>query len=153
MTYTFLPNRGFTLMEILIVLGLTTTMAGLTAAASFSEYGHALTLTDADAVERALRRARGEAQAGVCRIEPCDTPAQHAVFLEGNVLSLKEGTAGVIASFTLNGSEAMSPIEWLFMRGSGDAIVPGYADLSGVSGEWRISVSEAGMIESHHLEQ
>jgi prepilin-type N-terminal cleavage/methylation domain-containing protein len=83
--------RGFTLLEVLIVVAILGIIGALGLTVGFESYGGTLFRSDEDTLRTALLHARAEAQSGVCAASGCTAPTAHGVRIVGNTYIVFEG--------------------------------------------------------------
>jgi len=146
---------AFTLIELMVVLGLLATIALFPAIEGLSAIERSLWYEDAERIEYALRTARAAAQANRCYIEPCSKPKVQGVHVDSRTVSLFEGLefsgTNVYTSYSLSGRAEVTPATVLFSSGSG-AAQERVLHIRYPSGTGRsITVNAAGMID-HRFE-
>jgi Tfp pilus assembly protein FimT len=119
---TSLLARAFTLIELLIVIGLTTALFALGAVINFDGYRASLSRSERDTVLALLTRARSNAMAntyqtpwGVCYIAP------NYIIFRGVTCSAGAATnepTGASADVTVTGLSAASPIVFTQLSGT-----------------------------------
>lgn len=144
---------GFTLIEILIALGLFGFLAAVTAFASLESYGRALAGDDAARIERALRKARADSQAGICREPPCTSGRTHAAIITPAAIVMREGAEGVSVErgeilLPLSGRLSFEPVTVTYLSGSGNADSLQELTASTTGGTWQVEATENGLIDA-----
>jgi prepilin-type N-terminal cleavage/methylation domain-containing protein len=86
-------SRGFTLIEMLMVIAVFALLSGLLLPASIDSYKQGLSRSDRSLVLNALREARAQAITGVCKSAVCVALPSHGVFLTPTSLIIFEGSA------------------------------------------------------------
>jgi prepilin-type N-terminal cleavage/methylation domain-containing protein len=88
----FIPNRGFSLIELLVVMGLLAILGSFSLMVSMENYrGSSFAESQATLVS-ALQKARSQALFGVCIGSGCTAGQPHGVHIDSNQLVLFQGT-------------------------------------------------------------
>jgi Tfp pilus assembly protein FimT len=134
-------QRGLTLFEILIVLGLMTTLATLTLFISFGTYRDSSYHDDRAMLIAALQHARAESIDDVCIGTTCVTGMPHGVSIQEDRYVVFQGTSFVSRYTDADQVIEANPninrtglIEILFAPSSGNAQITGTITLSDMSG-------------------
>lgn len=146
--------RGFTLLEMTLVIGLMGTIASMTAFQDVTVYKRVLARTDAGQVMGALIRARGEAMHGLCSSNNCETPPPHGVWFGEHSVVEFEGTSyanrtpDTDEQYPLAGTRVVPGTqEIIFSPISGEAVESGSVHLTDTTGAtWQVDVTQSGVI-------
>src|SRR3989344_4444854 len=84
------PARGFTLIEMLVVLGMIAIILSLTPLLDFGALGAQTFHSDRDALVALLQHARGEAVSNICRGN-CSDGKPHGVKIENDKFIMFQG--------------------------------------------------------------
>lgn len=155
----FRPS-GFTLIEMMIILGIISVLTGITLSAGIGDYSRGFSRADRETIESSLREARDMALHGICRKPSCSALASHGVFITSQKLVLFEGpnfsqrfipadeTIPLLGTSSVEGSR-----EILFQAGSGNIAALTSFSIQGADGRTeRISINTYGAIATD-LEQ
>jgi prepilin-type N-terminal cleavage/methylation domain-containing protein len=148
--------RGFTLLEMLIVISLLAFLGGFSAIAGSDSYQRALSVNDLERIVGALRQARSFAQSNTCRIPPCDEPTPEGVRLKPGGALMFEGSefreSSVYESISLSESLLIDPGEVIFLPRSGETSTEETFHITDAAGRNRaITVSKSGAINIQSL--
>jgi prepilin-type N-terminal cleavage/methylation domain-containing protein len=92
-TYNRNTPKGFTLIEMVIAIGLLAILASLGLVVSMDNYrGHSFR-DERDVVVSALQKARSRAISNVCKGESCDNGKPHGVFLRDQEYVIFQGSS------------------------------------------------------------
>src|SRR5271154_5232788 len=86
-------SSGFTLLEILVVMGILTVVAGFGLALSLDGYRDYLFRDERDTVIGALQKARSQAINNVCLGSGCSDGVPHGVFLQNSQYTIFQGAS------------------------------------------------------------
>ncbi len=141
--------RGFTLIEILVVLALASLLAGIALCDGLDSYQQYLSGSDSDTLVALLQHARAEAMNGMCDGATCSTAMAHGVkiqngqyiFFEGESYDARVTTEDEV--FDADPREPPSGLtEVVFEPFSGDDLNPGSIILA----DTKITISDQGQI-------
>lgn len=150
-------NKGLTLIEILVVIGIIILIFGAGSFINFSSYNHTLINTEQSTLVSVLSKARSEAMNNVNHI-------QHGVHIDTDTYTLFEGTvytAGVPANqdISKNSKTVVSnlgvttfttPYDIYFNQLSGDPSATGIITLTDISNSTNtktITIKTGGLID------
>jgi len=142
----FSANRGFTLIEIMVVLGLVGVIAALSVAVSFNSLGRSSVHTERDTLVSLLWVARTKSLANVDQ-------SAHGVHIEANTFTVFTGdtySASDPKNRVTPRNTAISisgPSDIKFLQLTGDVAGAGTITLSGVGSTQTIEINDAGRIE------
>lgn len=146
-------SAGFTIIEILVVMGLLAMVAGLTMVININDYRGYLFRGDRDVVVNVLERARSQAINNVCLGATCTGGMPHGVHVQASQVVLFQGatySAGAATNqvFPFNGgAQAAGLSDVVFTQLSGDAAPTGTISLSDTLGHSSvITVNSEGQI-------
>ncbi|MES2225981.1 MAG: hypothetical protein V4480_04220 [Patescibacteria group bacterium] len=147
--------KGFTVAEVMLVIGLIALLGGMTAVEGFNAYRRALTRTDAERIFGLLRRARSDSIHGVCLSGTCTESPFHGVSLSAHGATLFEGSdfktrsQSVDETLSLEGTGiASSTGDILFAPLTGKADKDATVTLADPYGaRWDITVYASGAID------
>ncbi len=147
-------HRGFTLVEMVVVIALVGIIGSLTAFSDLGAYKRVLASTDADTIASALVQARNDAMHGVCFDSSCDAPPTHGVYMAKNHLVIFEGPSyndrlvAVDEELTLEGIEnSSSDQEVVFAPVTGEpAQATALVFINSAGAAWRVDVAQNGLI-------
>ncbi|CAN5726775.1 hypothetical protein BH11PAT2_BH11PAT2_06580 [soil metagenome] len=153
---TSLITRGFTLIEMVVVLAVVGTIASFTALQDLGAYSRALAGTDVDSVVGALIKARSESMQGICATYGCEVAPAHGVMVSEHQVVVFEGPSyeGRAQSadelFPLQGTDTISGTpEIVFKAYSGDSVEPATLTLSNSTGaRWQVTIDSSGAVQS-----
>ncbi|MEJ0053382.1 MAG: prepilin-type N-terminal cleavage/methylation domain-containing protein [bacterium] len=83
--------RGFTLVELLIVIALVATISAIGLIVGLESYQRTLQRNDEDTIRIALLHARSQALNGVCAAKVCTGPSAHGVYVGDSGFVIFEG--------------------------------------------------------------
>lgn len=146
------PMRGFSVIEIVLVVALIAVLASVSVVGSVRSYEQAVGRTGLEKTESLLRSARTNAQTGVCFLQPC-TQSHHRVWLENGFISIGSQDGSHTERYPLEGTSTSVPTEWLFIAGTGNTASASSALLLSNGGGWQaqLSVNGFGMISSERV--
>jgi prepilin-type N-terminal cleavage/methylation domain-containing protein len=87
------PHKGFTLVEVIITLTLSSLVTIGISAWGISEYVLAQTRSDKETILTSLLEARAESQNGLCDENSCTNGAAHGVYFQPTSATLFEGVS------------------------------------------------------------
>jgi prepilin-type N-terminal cleavage/methylation domain-containing protein len=151
--YSFLAHRGFTLVEMVVVIALVGMLGSLTAFADIHSYTRALAGSDVTTVLGALSEARGRAMHGVCFETACVAPASHGVLVDKDSIVIFEGQT---YSDRIQAADEVLPLsavhnstsqETVFNSVTGEVLHATSLSFSNGSEEaWRIDIAQSGLL-------
>jgi prepilin-type N-terminal cleavage/methylation domain-containing protein len=153
--------RAFTLVEMIIVLGLVGMIASLVAFQNLSAYSRLLGQTDGETIRSSLIKARSDAMNGVCTGDSCEDILPHGIRVTKSDVTIFEGTSydlrvtSADQLFPLDDSTASSTFsseyvvqESIFTPVTGAENNPSSLVRRTTSGAlWNIHINEFGTIE------
>ncbi len=147
-------NRGMTLAEVAVVLGIIAISAGIAVFASEDMLRGTDFRDDRDSLVMLLVRARAESMNHICRVAGCTAAAAHGVEVLPGEFVLFEGdgyatrvqsedvSLGYGSDISMSGAH-----EIIFESGSGDVLAPGTISISDATGHTSsIIVGDEGRI-------
>lgn len=151
-------QRGFSLIEVVLVIALVSLCAGYGMFFSMDSYRSHSFYTDRDALVSLLQHARAESMSNICGGTGCTGGLQHGAVVESDRYVLFEGanysTRDASQDITIERSPLMSATgltEAIFAVGSGDVATTGTIYLSDASHhESDISIGSEGQISWTH---
>lgn len=152
-----LSNSGFTLVEMLLTIGIVSVLAGLAISGGVASYGRGLARTDRLNAIGALREARDMALHGICTQIPCTVPASHGVHITQQTLVLFEGSsyasryAPADVSMPLSGTRSITGAnEIVFDAGTGNVRQASSFSMTGNDGRIEdMRINTYGAIDSN----
>ena len=145
-------SRGFSLTEILIVLGLGMILFVASNFANLSDLGASERQAHTDTAVDALLLARSRAQSGMCIEKGCTHGQAYGVHMNAYEITVFEGESygqrffGADLSFETPSPEFSASEEIIFFSGSGKSSIVSSFDL-GTSSIYRLQVSKDGGID------
>ena len=134
-------NSGFSLIEIIVVLALTSVAVGCSLFFSMDSYRSQSFYTDRDTLISLLQHARAESLANACAGSSCTAGVPHGVYIENTDYILFQGASFATRDEAQDGVVEASPLvvhasmsEVVFEAQSGDVLHPGVIHLSDTSG-------------------
>ena len=141
-------NLGFTLIEILVVLGIITIVGSMSMIMGVDDYRRQLFRSDRDVLITALQHARSQAVSSICLGTGCTGGKPHGVYIGPDSYVMFQGTSYATRDMDVDividadGSTLQGGIsEVVFEQLSGDALLNG--DIMLTNGE-RTSVITVG---------
>ena len=153
-------TRGFTVLELAIIIGLLAFLGGIGLVVTFESYRGSNFHSDRDLLVTVLQHARSDALASVCRAVSCSDALPHGVRIEAGRYIVFEGSS-YVASDPQNQTFAASPAvvksgeqEFVFAPSTGSLLYPSITPATVIlSGEGRastVSVDAEGQISWTH---
>jgi prepilin-type N-terminal cleavage/methylation domain-containing protein len=164
LTYTkeYIQKRGFTLLEILIVITLVIFLSGVSASFEIESYRKTLAHFDVQKVVSILRRARSLAQHTVCENTSCTHAQEYSIMVSPHSLTLYEGSfiTSESETFPLDGIEVASSTGIItFEPHSAEVLLPKSIFIPtsisniGSTSVWEISVNTQGAFSVYRHEK
>ena len=151
-------RRGFSLIEVVLVLALVSLCAGYGMFFTMDSYRSHSFYTDRDALVSLLQHARAESMSNTCGNQNCTDGVPHGVAIEPDSYVLFEGDSYALRDVSQDISVERSPLmsatgltEVIFAVGSANVAADGVIHLSDVSHhESDITVGSEGQISWTH---
>lgn len=123
-------DRGFSLIEMVVVLSMLSFFILLEIPTSLSSYSNTLQRADLQLLVSALKEARAQAMSDVCKNPVCTTPPAHGVLFTSTQLIIFEGPsyadryrpADISLTFSIPELITASSTEIIFAAGTGDTV-------------------------------
>lgn len=153
---TYIHKQGFTLIEIVVVMGLLAILGSLGLIMSLDSYRSYAFRNERDLIVTVLQKARSQAINNVCLGSGCTSGADHGVHLQTGSYTIFQGTIFASANHSLDqvvqSSSATVQLSGLtdvvFSQLSGNAAPAGNITVSdGVGHSTTISINDAGRID------
>ena len=156
-TATF--NRGITLMEILVVIGIFSIIAGFSSFMGIDSFKRALSKNDVGTIVRMISKARSQAMNNICLNVLCDEGKPHGFHIENDSYTIFQGTVYDPADpqneviQTSGGISSISGVSnIIFNQLAGDVTVPGTIHITDQSARsYDISINSEGRINVTNL--
>ena len=151
---TSTPNKGFSLIELVVVLGILTLLASFTLVVSMDSY-KIDTFTDQEMLlVGALQKARSQAMSGVCIGTSCTAGLAHGVYITSTAVTIFQGSnynasddINEALPFSSHSLSVSGVSEVVFAELSGDASPAGTITLSDMAGHNNtITIGSEGQI-------
>mgnify|MGYP003393241446 CR=1 FL=1 len=142
-------NKGFTLIEILVVLGIITIIGSISIIMGVDDYRRQLFRSDRDVLITALQHARAQSVSNICLGDGCDNGKPHGVYISDDEYIMFQGESYATRDTDVDAViDADSDIEQsgisevVFEQLSGDVSSPGDIVLTDSLG--RVSTTTVG---------